>query len=70
MSRWSALSDRDYDDEVEGRQMVLTRSCTRCGERIILTSADGYTVTILCDRCWRIALETQARKSQAAPRHA
>lgn len=68
MSRWSALSDLDYDEEIEGRSLLLTRSCTRCGERVTVGAGESYTVTVLCDRCWRIALETQARKSQAARR--
>ena len=70
MSRWSALSDLDYDDEVTGRATVLTRSCTRCGELVTVGAGESYTVTVLCDRCWRIALETQTRRAHAAGRRA
>lgn len=48
MSRWTAVSDRDYDDVNQGEDLEPNATCTDCG--VDYSKADGDPTT-WCDAC-------------------
>jgi len=64
VSRLTAPSDRDWDDEVSGpHDERIARACSRCGDVVLEGCSDGesYIMHPLCPACWRDAQATQAR---------
>lgn len=53
MSRWTAVSDVDYDEEDEYRRRPMTAPCADCGTPVDLDERDTYRVKadIRCDAC-------------------
>lgn len=58
MGRWTAASDRDYDDEVEhgGMRRGLERTCAQCKRPFFITVSEAQDVPrdLLCDECCAI----------------
>lgn len=51
---YSANSDRDYRDEVDGPYgRAEERVCETCHERFWMSTAEAYVMHPLCDRCLR-----------------
>lgn len=58
MGRWSAISDVDYDEELNGPFVRhVQRTCARCGQRFKQIIEAEYESAPWCLRC------------QAQPRH-
>ena len=59
MGRWSAVSDYDYDDELNGRthaghERNTVPRCRTCGDRQqVVYNGDGDPVFVRCDACAR-----------------
>jgi hypothetical protein len=66
MRRWTAPSDLDYDDAVQGLTHGPTKACTRCGDLVPLGRGDVIGRQVLCANCWDVATETQHRKAEDA----
>lgn len=62
MGRWSAVSDYDYDDEINGRSAHISTRCRTCGEPMqVVTDSDGRPVWCRCDACARDRAMEKAR---------
>lgn len=64
MSRLTAPSDRDWDDEVSGpHDERIARACSRCGDVVLegCSYGESYIMHPLCPACWRDAQATQER---------
>ena len=59
MSRFD--SDMDYRDWAEDPSGAVERTCHRCGDGVLVSSEEPYRhqITVLCDRCHRLAMENQ-----------
>jgi len=65
MGRWTAVSDRDYDEDSPSFQTV-PRTCRRCGQQFDMAKAGEYIMHVLCDLCWREVQAVQERKTDEA----
>ena len=59
MSRFD--SDMDYSDWAEGPYSAVERTCYRCGDGVLVSADEPYrpTITVLCDSCHRLVMESQ-----------
>lgn len=53
MSRWDAISDRDYEDEGRPQGASVTRTCSRCGAEGHVPVNGPYVLQWTCDACFR-----------------
>ena len=52
MDRFTAPSDYDYYGYLEGRTRTgLERSCSICGEPVLVTRDEAYQVRVCCEQC-------------------
>lgn len=66
MSRWTAPSDLDYWDEIEGQFLRgLEVPCRGCGQPVTLTREDRGLIHLFCETCSRRETEYQAALQDA-----
>jgi hypothetical protein len=50
--RYDAPSDRDYDGQFDRFDAAgIERTCTSCGEPVMVRRDEDYTVHVCCDDC-------------------
>lgn len=66
MGRWTAPSDFDYYDDVEGGFLSgLEVPCRDCGRPMLLTKDDRGLLHVSCDDCVRTRTEYHAAQTDA-----
>lgn len=69
MGRWTAPSDLDYWDEVEGRSRDgIERSCHGCHAPVMVSRDEAYLVQVFCEHCIRKAETLKANAQYQAAR--
>lgn len=68
MSRWDAVSDLDYDAEMNPNTRGIERHCSRCPNTVYVSRDEPYRVQVLCDTCWQLAVATQGTRIAEAVR--
>jgi formylmethanofuran dehydrogenase subunit E len=53
-TRWTAPSDVDYAQQLEGRTRTgIERTCEGCGEPVMVRRSEVYQVHVFCETCVR-----------------
>lgn len=60
-SKWNAPSDYDYYDQF--RNSGIERSCTDCGNPVMVDRGEGYELQVFCDACLEKAERRKALKA-------
>lgn len=67
MSRYTAQSDYDYADAVEGRtRSGIERTCTSCGRPVMVSRDEVYQLQVFCDWCIMKSQIAQPARSKGA----
>ena len=54
-------SDMDARDWSDGPHTAVQRTCADCGDVVHVSAEEPYRLTVLCDKCYRVALATVVR---------
>lgn len=66
MSRWTAVSDFDYEEERNPVSRGVERTCSHCKGSLWMSTDEPYVISPICDACDRLIRATQERKMIAA----